>query len=106
MPEPPPTVDVDPPRSALAVGAHPDDIEFGCGGALAKWSSAGTEVHLLVLTDGSKGTWDPQADLHKLVRRRLLLALAATDELVEVGVRIPGALRAVGQDEEMDLGAC
>jgi LmbE family N-acetylglucosaminyl deacetylase len=81
MPEPPPTVDLDPPRSALAVGAHADDIEFGCGGTLAKWSAAGTEVHLLVLTDGSKGTWDPQADLHKLVRRRRREQEAAADVL-------------------------
>ena len=43
---------------ALAIGAHPDDVEFGCGATLAKWAGAGTEVHLLVLTDGSKGTWD------------------------------------------------
>jgi LmbE family N-acetylglucosaminyl deacetylase len=81
MPEPRLTVDLDPPRSALAVGAHPDDIEFGCAGTLAKWAAAGTEVRLLVLTDGSKGTWDPQADLHKLVRRRRREQEAAADVL-------------------------
>ena len=58
------------PKIALAVGAHPDDIEFGCGGTLAKWSSAGCRVHHLVLTDGSKGTWDTSADLAALVRVR------------------------------------
>jgi len=57
-----PTVDLAPPARVLAVGAHPDDIEFGCGATLAKWSAAGAEVHLLVLTDGAKGTWDPDAD--------------------------------------------
>jgi len=57
-----PTTDLAPPRRALAVGAHPDDIEFGCGATLAKWSDAGTQVHLLVLTDGSKGTWDRDTD--------------------------------------------
>ena len=25
------------PTSALAIGAHPDDVEFGCGATLAKW---------------------------------------------------------------------
>jgi LmbE family N-acetylglucosaminyl deacetylase len=58
------------PDRALAIGAHPDDIEFGCGGSLAKWARAGAEVHLLVLTDGSKGSWDPGADLAELVATR------------------------------------
>jgi len=58
------------PGRALAIGAHPDDIEFGCGGALAKWTRSGTEVHLLVLTDGSKGSWDAGADLAELVATR------------------------------------
>ena len=59
----PPTVDLPTPASALAVGAHPDDIEFGCGATLAKWAAAGCRIHHLVLTDGSKGSWDPDADL-------------------------------------------
>jgi LmbE family N-acetylglucosaminyl deacetylase len=58
------------PNVALAVGAHPDDIEFGCGGTLAKWAAAGCRVHLAVLTDGSKGTWDPEQDESELVRIR------------------------------------
>lgn len=39
----------------LAVGAHPDDIELGCGGVLLKHVARGDEVHLLVLTLGEKG---------------------------------------------------
>jgi LmbE family N-acetylglucosaminyl deacetylase len=58
------------PVRALAVGAHPDDIEFGCGATLAKWARAGTEVELLVLTDGSKGSWDTDQDLAALVATR------------------------------------
>ena len=42
------------PQRVLAVGAHPDDIEFGCGGTLAKWAATGCVVHHAVLTDGSK----------------------------------------------------
>lgn len=60
------------PASALAIGAHPDDVEFGCGATLAKWAAAGCVVHHLVLTDGSKGTWNPDADT---------VALAATREI-------------------------
>ena len=43
----------------LAIGAHPDDIEFGCGGTLLKYSQQGHGIYLLVLTDGSVGG-DPQ----------------------------------------------
>ncbi len=64
------SLDLDRPGRALAIAAHPDDIEFGCGATLAKWSAAGSEVSLLVLTDGSKGTWDAAADIAALVDRR------------------------------------
>ena len=39
----------------LAIGAHPDDIEFGCGGTLLKYANAGHNVYLLVLSYGSFG---------------------------------------------------
>jgi LmbE family N-acetylglucosaminyl deacetylase len=58
------------PERALAIGAHPDDVEFGAGGTLARWAAAGCEVSLLVLTDGSKGSWDPDEDQPTLVARR------------------------------------
>ena len=64
------TVDVAVPGRALAIGAHPDDIEFGCGATLVKWAEAGCEVSVLVCTDGSKGTWDADADIGALVARR------------------------------------
>ena len=43
----------------LAIGAHPDDIEFGCGGALFKYSENGHKVYMLVLSKGDKGG-DPE----------------------------------------------
>jgi LmbE family N-acetylglucosaminyl deacetylase len=58
------------PGRVLAIGAHPDDIEFGCGGTLAKWARSGSVVHLLVLTDGSKGSWDARAGRARLVATR------------------------------------
>jgi LmbE family N-acetylglucosaminyl deacetylase len=39
----------------LAIGAHPDDIEFGCGGTLIKYARQGHEVFLLVMSDGGGG---------------------------------------------------
>ena len=43
----------------LAIGAHPDDIEIGCGGSLIKYAKAGHKVYLLVLTCGDVGG-DPE----------------------------------------------
>ena len=39
----------------LAIGAHPDDIEFGCGGALIKYAQKGHRLFLLVMTSGGLG---------------------------------------------------
>ena len=49
----------DTPGVALAVYAHPDDADVACGGPMARWAKAGTSVHLVVCTDGGKGTSDP-----------------------------------------------
>jgi LmbE family N-acetylglucosaminyl deacetylase len=79
------------PSIALAVGAHPDDVEFGCGATLAKWAAAGCTVHHLVCTDGSKGTWDVDADLTTLVatrqeeQRAAAAALGTDGEVVFLG---------------------
>ena len=39
----------------LAIGAHPDDIEIGCGGTLLKYKEKGSRVFLMILTDGQFG---------------------------------------------------
>jgi LmbE family N-acetylglucosaminyl deacetylase len=63
-------VDLPTPGVALAIGAHPDDVEFGCGGTLAKWASSGCRIHHLICTDGSKGSWDPAESPAALVNVR------------------------------------
>ena len=80
------SVDLPVPATALAIGAHADDAELGCGATLAKWSAAGATVHFLVLTDGSKGSWDPDADRAALVaeRRREQEKAAAALGIAEV----------------------
>ena len=60
----------DVPARALAVYAHPDDSEISCGATLARWAAAGSEVHVLVLTRGEKGSHDPSTDLDELAERR------------------------------------
>lgn len=64
------SIDLPVPSRALAIGAHPDDVEFGCGATLAKWAAAGCAINHLICTDGSKGTWDVSADTASLVARR------------------------------------
>lgn len=39
----------------LAIGPHPDDIEFGCGGTLLRYGQAGNELYQLIMTDGCVG---------------------------------------------------
>jgi LmbE family N-acetylglucosaminyl deacetylase len=64
------SLDLPVPTSVMAIGAHPDDIEFGCGATLAKWAAAGSTIHHLVLTDGAKGSWDPHQDEGALIAQR------------------------------------
>jgi len=79
------------PGRALAVAAHPDDVEFGCGGTLAKWAANGCEIFHLVCTDGSKGTWDLSQDPAELVvtrrdeQRAASVALGGKGEVIFLG---------------------
>lgn len=40
----------------LAIGAHPDDTEFGCGGIIASQAARGHSIVIVDLTHGEKGT--------------------------------------------------
>ncbi len=87
------SIDIPVPERALAIGAHPDDVEFGCGGTLAKWAAAGCEIAHLICTDGSKGSWDPEDDAATLVAARQVeqraasVALGGTGSVVFLGWR-------------------
>jgi len=43
----------------LAVGAHPDDVDFFAGATLAALAAGGARLHLVVCTDGRRGGRDP-----------------------------------------------
>jgi LmbE family N-acetylglucosaminyl deacetylase len=58
------------PQVVLAVYAHPDDADVACGGALARWAKGGAAVHLVVCTDGGKGTSDPDVEPKELAAIR------------------------------------
>lgn len=41
--------------SIMAIGAHPDDVELGCGGSLARYAAAGVPVSVLIFSHGRRG---------------------------------------------------
>jgi LmbE family N-acetylglucosaminyl deacetylase len=47
------------PESAMAIMAHPDDIEFTCAGTLARWVKAGCRVVYVLCTSGDVGIAEP-----------------------------------------------
>ncbi len=57
-------------RKVLIIQAHPDDADFNIGGTVAKWADEGQEIYYLIITDGSKGTFDPEMEPDKLARIR------------------------------------
>ena len=58
------------PQRALLVTPHPDDAESGCGGTVAKWISAGSEIVYVICTNGDKGSGDPTMVSAKLAAIR------------------------------------
>lgn len=57
-------------RPVLAIFAHPDDAEISCGATMAKLAAAGRPVHLLILTNGDRGSQDPALDRAELAEIR------------------------------------
>ncbi|MCX5643042.1 MAG: PIG-L family deacetylase [Candidatus Omnitrophica bacterium] len=53
----------------LAVGAHPDDIEFLCAGTLMKFRSRGDEIFTAVLCNGDKGHYEIGPEELACIRR-------------------------------------
>ena len=74
------------PEVALAVYAHPDDADVACGGTLARWAKGGAAVHLIVCTDGGKGTFDPDVTPAELAARRAA-ELEASSALIGLAER-------------------
>ena len=69
---------------ALVVGAHPDDIDFGCAGTVATWVDAGIEVTYLLVTRGDQGGFDDtpreqMASLREAEQRAAAKAVGVTD---------------------------
>ena len=54
------------PDRVLVVAAHPDDIEFGAAGTVARWVTEGAVVRYLIVTRGDKGSDDPATDIDEV----------------------------------------
>ncbi|WP_422734710.1 PIG-L deacetylase family protein [Micromonospora sp. WMMD558] len=70
-------------RRALAIFAHPDDVDFGCAGTVATWTGGGIEVAYVLVTEGDAGGYD-ETPRPELVRQRAEEQRAAA---AAVGVR-------------------
>jgi LmbE family N-acetylglucosaminyl deacetylase len=65
----------------LGVFAHPDDAEISAGGTLSRWATQGREVHLMILTNGDRGSDDPSLGRDQLAAIRREETAAAADAL-------------------------
>ena len=88
----------DPLPPVLAFGAHPDDIEFGCGGVVAGEAMAGRAVHLVICSHGEAGSHGtPRQRVAEARRAAALLGAAiefiALDGDAHLEIRAAHALR-------------
>ena len=90
----------------LVFGAHPDDIEFGCGGIVSKETSLGRKAHLVVCSRGEAGS-NGTPDQRIVEAQKAAEALGASIEFIELdgdahlevkaghAIRLAGILRRV-----------
>jgi LmbE family N-acetylglucosaminyl deacetylase len=67
----------DRPARVLAIGAHPDDVEFFAGATVARLRASGAEVTIAICTDGARGSVTGVANLAALRRGEAQQAAAA-----------------------------
>jgi len=81
---PPPRPPADHVERTLCVVAHPDDLDFGSAGTIARWTAAGTEVTYCIVTDGDAGGFDDtprdqMGPLRQAEQRAAAAAVGVTD---------------------------
>jgi LmbE family N-acetylglucosaminyl deacetylase len=103
--------------SILAFGAHPDDIEFACGGVIAQATRAGTSAHLVVCSHGESGSHGTPPtrtaeSLHaaKILRATLEFLELDGDARLEMraahAIKLAGVIRRVRPDLVLAPTAC
>jgi len=78
------------PESAMAIVAHPDDIEFSCAGTMARWVKAGTQVCYVLCTSGDVGIDTPgmtrqNATVIREAEARAAAEIAGVKDIVFLG---------------------
>lgn len=81
----------------LAIGAHPDDVELGCGGTVAKLAAAGRRVAILHLTAGEAGSRGTATARRSEAERAARALGAATLHFLDFG---DGGLRTGAVEED------
>jgi len=71
------------PEPLLAFGAHPDDLEFGCGGIIAREAQVGRSIHFVICARGEAGTNGTPAERTKEAEQAAKI-LGATVEFIEL----------------------
>jgi LmbE family N-acetylglucosaminyl deacetylase len=74
----------------VVIAAHPDDIEFGVSGTVARWIEEGADVSYIIVTDGSAGSNEPNIDLQELIETRRREQLEASEAVGVTDVRFLG----------------
>lgn len=67
------------PESAMAIVAHPDDIEFSCAGTIARWVKSGTRVVYVLCTSGEVGIAEPGMTKERAAEIREAEQIAAAE---------------------------
>jgi LmbE family N-acetylglucosaminyl deacetylase len=98
-------------RSVLAIGAHPDDIELGCGATLAAHAAAGDRVTMLVMTSGQRGPGSAEAIMGRRLEQEEASRILGADLrwgglidcAIEVEVPTISTIEAVLREVEADV---
>ncbi|WP_308283321.1 PIG-L deacetylase family protein [Pseudonocardia nigra] len=89
---------------ALAVVAHPDDLEYGAAGAIAAWTRAGKTVGYVIVTDGEAGIDGISPDDAAVLRQKEQVASAAIVGVEDVTfLHHPDGIVQYGSDLRRDI---
>ena len=77
----------------LAIGGHPDDLEYGCAGTLIRHVQNGDDVFLMVITDGGKGGANDRRRLEQLDAARIIGAKNVFLEIIQIRVLSASAIQ-------------
>ena len=77
----------------LAIGAHPDDIEFQCAGTLLKYAQAGHNIYIALTTSGNIGS--------NIIEGREKIAAVREAEQMEAAKLLNAKVRFLRYDDEL-----